>query len=330
MELRQQSRKSSSKEQLLLEQHILRYAEERGIYFEQWEATDAPIEHEIGFLCSPLYIKQIFGLKDDELAVDEETIKKKLNQSNHQTCLAKDVNTGTISGFIIFGSFTFLEDEQLYPKWLKKSIPPIEFLLEISLLGGKKGIGRILLALVLASHNNHGHYKGVVLEVLGGAANTRAVSLYHDFGFRQQTCYSSQGGQIRNEFGDIVMYMMLIPKIGSVFCSLPTLQQELQLQRTHQFHSRNGRKRNEQKERNQQEQKQQSQKPEQDQVEPRQRKNQPQDQIHEQEHKLRQNQQERSHQANNEDVENLIELFNLGFILKEEYLKRMNESLQTV
>ena len=72
------------------------------------------------------------------------------------------------------------------------------------------GVGRLLLAwslcLISTSHNC------VVLEVMAGVHNRRALALYEKFGFVQVRLYDTVQGptvQARDEFGQIVYFMIL-------------------------------------------------------------------------------------------------------------------------
>lgn len=81
-----------------------------------------------------------------------------------------------------------------------------ERLLEIGLLGGKGGTGRVLLALVLIQAELE-QYDGVCLELLAGKLNRRAFKLYSQFGFQHERVFDDNDKPVKNLHGHVMFYM---------------------------------------------------------------------------------------------------------------------------
>jgi len=84
-----------------------------------------------------------------------------------------------LQGFVSFGPF---KHEII---WEKRRTPLMSEMLELKLIGARRGYGRLLFAFALCESLNR-NYRGAVLEVLGSAKNEAAIGLYKQFGFEHQ------------------------------------------------------------------------------------------------------------------------------------------------
>jgi len=162
------------------------------------------------------YVCKIFGYPTGTDILSPEFVRK-LIEKQGVTMIESQDYPHTLNGFVVFGHYLPADDgDPFWPKFKDKKMPPNAEIVEIKLIGCRKGFGRIMFSWALLAAELPGK-SVVVLELLGATSNRIAYEFYRLFGFEQKIAYDPVAGpftQIRNDFDQICYIMGLFRKDG--------------------------------------------------------------------------------------------------------------------